>query len=124
MPNSKIASSKEEQDRAKADIEIPASHNSIKTKLSEEVVAKIIPVYPQRLASNEILLCCVSGKTQNANESLHSCVWRKCPKDVFVSKKKFELAVMAALSEVNIGYVETLKSNNSGTVDVAFKLAH
>ncbi|GFX87109.1 uncharacterized protein TNCV_2151621 [Trichonephila clavipes] len=54
--------------RAKADNKVPGSHKSMKTKLSEEVVAKIMPVY-QRLASNEILLRCVSGKTQNANET-------------------------------------------------------
>ncbi|GFV81202.1 uncharacterized protein TNCV_4772301 [Trichonephila clavipes] len=47
--------------RAKADNKVPGSHKSMKTKLSE-VVAKIMPVY-QRLASNEILLRCVSGKT-------------------------------------------------------------
>ncbi|GFT30085.1 uncharacterized protein TNCV_715461 [Trichonephila clavipes] len=105
--------------RAKADNKVPGSHKSMKTKLSEEVVAKIMPVY-QRLASNEILLRCVSGKTQNANESLHSCIWRKCPKDVFVSKKRINLAVTAAVSEVNIGYVETLKLNNNEMVDAAF----
>ncbi|GFW97186.1 uncharacterized protein TNCV_631911 [Trichonephila clavipes] len=109
--------------RAKADNKVPGSHKSMKTKLSEEVVAKIMPVY-QRLASNEILLRCVSGKTQNANESLHSCIWRKCPKDVFVSKKRIDLAVTAAVSEVNIGYVETLKLNNTEMVDAAFKIAH
>ncbi|GFX43420.1 uncharacterized protein TNCV_4874401 [Trichonephila clavipes] len=105
--------------RAKVDNKVPGSHKSMKTKLSEEVVAKIMPVY-QRLASNEILLRCVSGKTQNANESLHSCIWRKCPKDVFVSKKRINLAVTAAVSEVNIGYVETLKLNNNEMVDAAF----
>ncbi|GFW73220.1 hypothetical protein TNCV_2798841 [Trichonephila clavipes] len=41
---------------------VPDSHKSMETKLSEEVVAKIMPVY-QRLASKEILLRCVSGKT-------------------------------------------------------------
>ncbi|GFV21168.1 uncharacterized protein TNCV_4268011 [Trichonephila clavipes] len=109
--------------RAKADNKVPGSHKSMKTKLSEEVIAKIMPVH-QRLVSNEILLRCVSGKTQKANESLHSCIWRKCPKDVFVSKKRIELAVTAGVSEVNIGYVETLKLNNSEMVDAAFKIAH
>ncbi|GFT23585.1 uncharacterized protein TNCV_3510841 [Trichonephila clavipes] len=94
--------------RAKVNNKVPGSHKSMKTKLSEEVVAKIMPVY-QRLASKEILLRCVSGKTQNANESLHSCIWRKFPKDLFVSKRRIDLAVMAVISKVNIGYVETLK---------------
>ncbi|GFW98627.1 hypothetical protein TNCV_2758061 [Trichonephila clavipes] len=57
--------------RAKTDNKVPGSHKSMKTKLLE-VVAKIMPVY-QHLASKEIL-CRVSGKTQNANESLHSCI--------------------------------------------------
>ncbi|GFX45205.1 uncharacterized protein TNCV_3432531 [Trichonephila clavipes] len=99
----------------------------MKTKLSEEVAAKIMPVY-QSLASKEILLHCVSGKTQNANESLHSCIWRKCvcvcPKDRFVSKRRIDLAVTAAVNEVNIGYVETLKLNNSELGDAVIKIAH
>ncbi|GFX82914.1 integrase catalytic domain-containing protein [Trichonephila clavipes] len=70
--------------RAKTDSIIPGSHRSIKTKLSE-VVAKIMPMY-QLLTLNEIPLCCVSGKTQNVNESLHSCTWRKCPQDAFELK--------------------------------------
>ncbi|GFS86412.1 uncharacterized protein TNCV_4519191 [Trichonephila clavipes] len=82
--------------RAKTDSIIPSSHRSIKTKLSE-VVAKIMPMY-QLLTLNEIPLCCVSGKTQNVNESLHSCTWRKCPKDAFESK--------------------------NGTVGTALKIAH
>ncbi|GFX94643.1 uncharacterized protein TNCV_3088721 [Trichonephila clavipes] len=55
--------------RALANEESPENHSVMKTKLTEEVVAKFIPVY-QRLASNEILSRCTSGKNQNANESL------------------------------------------------------
>ncbi|GFY39075.1 uncharacterized protein TNIN_323331 [Trichonephila inaurata madagascariensis] len=51
--------------RAKADNKVPGSHKSMKRKLSE-VIPKIMPGY-QRLASKEIILRCVSGKTQNAN---------------------------------------------------------
>ncbi|GFV98566.1 uncharacterized protein TNCV_1397851, partial [Trichonephila clavipes] len=43
----------------KANEESPESHSVMKTKLTEEVVAKILPVY-QRLASNEILSRCTS----------------------------------------------------------------
>ncbi|GFT21823.1 hypothetical protein TNCV_3179341 [Trichonephila clavipes] len=52
----------------------------MRTYLSPQVVDKIMPVY-QRLASDTILERCVAGKTQNSNESLHSCIWRKCPKE-------------------------------------------
>ncbi|GFY41051.1 uncharacterized protein TNIN_293141 [Trichonephila inaurata madagascariensis] len=100
--------------RAKTDSKIPGSHRSIKIKLT--VVAKIMSMY-QLLTLNAIPLRCVSGKIQNANESLHNCTWRKCPKDVFESRT-------AVVSEINIGYVETLKLNNSGTVGTTLKITH
>lgn len=43
--------------------EKPKSHQLMKTKISDDVLAKILPVY-QRLASNELLSRCVSGKTK------------------------------------------------------------
>lgn len=60
-----------------------------------------MPVY-QRLASTELLERCTKGKTQNANESIHSVIWKKCPKATFVSKKKID-AVISAVSEFNMG---------------------
>ncbi|GFX99911.1 transposable element Tcb1 transposase [Trichonephila clavipes] len=80
----------------------------MKTKLTEEVVAKILPVY-QRLASNKILSRCTSGKSQNANESLHSVIWSHCPKESFQSKKRLEISVVTAVSEFNFGSLFTLK---------------
>lgn len=94
--------------RAIASGETPQSHKFMKTYLSEAVVEKILPVY-QRLASQEILSRCASAKTQNANESFHSCIWKKCPKEVFVSKKRLDLAVVSAISEFNLGCAESLK---------------
>ncbi|GFY06207.1 uncharacterized protein TNCV_2680011 [Trichonephila clavipes] len=73
--------------RAIAKNETPGSHSSMRTYLSPQVVEKIIPVY-QRLASDTILERCVAGKTQNSNESLHSCIWRKCPKGMHLSSSK------------------------------------
>lgn len=110
--------------RAKASNKAQQMHKSMKTRLSEVVVEKIMPVY-QRLASNEILQRCVSGKTQNANEALHSCIWRKCSKDVFVSKKRLELAVRTTVKEHNLGYVESLKlSNTDNSIgDYSFTIA-
>ncbi|GFV61275.1 uncharacterized protein TNCV_2282671 [Trichonephila clavipes] len=93
-----------------ANEESPESHSVMKTKLTEEVVAKIPPVY-QRLASNEILSRCTSGKSQNANESLHSVIWSHCPKESFQSKKRLEISVVTAVSEFNFvcGSLFTLK---------------
>ncbi|GFY13926.1 hypothetical protein TNCV_1295871 [Trichonephila clavipes] len=59
----------------------------MRTYLSPQVVEKIMPVY-QRLASDTILERCVAGETQNSNESLHSCIWRKCPKEVGIRLQK------------------------------------
>ncbi|GFU37700.1 uncharacterized protein TNCV_1465811 [Trichonephila clavipes] len=51
------------------------------------------------------------GKTQNSNESLHSCIWRKCPKEVFVSKRRLEIAVTDAIKEKhNLGFVKSLEA--------------
>ncbi|GFV38011.1 uncharacterized protein TNCV_1491151 [Trichonephila clavipes] len=94
--------------RALANEESPESHSVMKTKLTEEVVAKILPVY-QRLASNEILSRCTLGKSQNANESLHSVIWSHCPKESFQSKKRLEISVVTAVSEFNFGSLFTLK---------------
>ena len=60
--------------------ETPGSHMKfLHTPLSESVVCKMIPIF-QRLASDSLLERCAAGRTQNANESLHSRIWRKCPK--------------------------------------------
>lgn len=90
-------------------------HNSMKNKLSEEVLAKILPVY-QRLASNELLKRCTSGKTQNSNESVHSLIWKYCPKDTFVSRKRLELAVTYAVSQFNNGCEASLSLKGNETL--------
>ena len=93
--------------RAIANNEKPRSHKYMKTKVSEDILVKVLPVY-QRLASNELLRRCVSGKTQNANESVHSLIWKNCPKETFVSLKRLELSVISSISEFNFGCFNTL----------------
>ncbi|GFU78077.1 hypothetical protein TNCV_3151051 [Trichonephila clavipes] len=41
------------------------------------------------------------GKTQNANDSIHSVIWKNCPKETFVSKKRLEMGVISAIG----GYI-------------------
>ena len=54
--------------------------------------------------SNETLLeKCLHGYTRNDNEAINSVIWKKCPKDVFVSKKILEIAVASATIEFNGG---------------------
>lgn len=90
----------------------PESHSRMTCKLNPSVVAKIMPVY-QRLASEQLLGRCTKGRTQNPNESLHNLVWNKCPKEVFISKNKLELAVVRAISEFNMGHCKTLETLHS-----------
>lgn len=89
--------------RAVAKSEKLKSHKTeIHTPLNVTVIEKMIPLY-KRLSSKEILERCTRGKTQNANESLHSVIWNICPKEVFVSSKKVAMAVAEAISLVNQG---------------------
>lgn len=77
---------------------VPGHHkDNVHTPLTVSVVTKILPVY-QRLASDTLLGRCTDGKTQNTNESLHSVIWSKCPKEIFVCKKKILLDLMEAVS--------------------------
>ncbi|GFW76190.1 uncharacterized protein TNCV_3800251 [Trichonephila clavipes] len=59
---------------------------NVGTPINEKFLTKILPIY-QRLASNELLERCIRCGTQNANESLHSMIWAKCPKEIFVKQK-------------------------------------
>ena len=62
----------------------------MKTCLAEDVVSKTFPVY-QRLASDDLLQRCISGKTQNANETLHSSIGKSAPKKFLFFKKGWSL---------------------------------
>lgn len=62
---------------------IPGPHaKHIRTPLNDTVVKHVLPIYT-RLSSDVLLQLCVNCNTQNANESLHSRIWRICPKDFF-----------------------------------------
>jgi hypothetical protein len=57
----------------------------------------------QQLSSDELLLKCVHGETQNSNESLNNLIWMKCPKQIFVQKPVVELGVNSAILQFNEG---------------------
>ena len=67
------------QDKALTAGEVPGSHWPTLTSFSEEVGAVVKDVFV-RLGHTDLLGRCLMGKKQNSNESLHSVVWRKCPK--------------------------------------------
>ncbi|GFS99280.1 copia protein [Trichonephila clavipes] len=81
--------------------EKPNNHKlNVGTPINEKFLTKILPIY-QRLASNELLERCIRCGTQNANESLHSMIWAKCPKEIFVNKRRVKRAVTETVCEYN-----------------------
>ncbi|XP_069673452.1 uncharacterized protein [Periplaneta americana] len=92
--------------RSKAKGEEPQSHKNMKLQLSEATLKAIAPLCA-RLTSTELLSKCTRGATQNANESVHSLIWRKCPKGTFVSKIKINIAVANAVAEFNMGCLQS-----------------
>ncbi|GFU65393.1 uncharacterized protein TNCV_1492341 [Trichonephila clavipes] len=86
----------------------PNNHKlNVGTPINEKFLPKILPIY-QRLASNELLERCIRCGTQNANESLHSMIWAKCPKEIFVNKRRVKRAVTETVCEYNKGTVRTI----------------
>lgn len=61
-----------------------------------------MPIY-ERLSADQLLSRCVTGKTQNANECLHSAIWARCTKDNFASRRRVHFAVVTAIQEFNFG---------------------
>ena len=77
-----------------------------KTYISIQVAEKLKPIY-ERLGSKELLKRCLRGGTQNANESLHSVIWSRCPKAFNASRNKAEVASLVGCGEFNMGSVSS-----------------
>ena len=75
-----------------------------KDPIPEAIVQLLKPIY-SRLGSRLLLEKCVPGYTQNANESLHSLVWKFCPKVQFLGKDSVETACALAVSCFNDGAI-------------------
>ena len=91
--------------RALARNETPDKHDS-STYLNSKVAAEMEPLY-QRLTDEDLLRGCLLGKTQNANESIHSVIWAKCPKHLFVRKQRLDIGVSLGVAEFNMGSLGT-----------------
>ena len=63
----------------------------------------MLKVY-EDLTRDELLLKCVSGRTQNPNESLHAKLWANSPKHKFFGKKRIDALAALIVSEHNMGY--------------------
>ena len=53
--------------------------------------------------SDALLSKCLHGVTQNPNESFNQCIWKKAPKETFVSRKTLEVAVASVVLDFNDG---------------------
>ena len=87
--------------RAVAKGKEPGTHKDHET-LGVEIGKMVVPIF-QRLTDKELLRSCSRKKTQNANESLHSLIWKLCPKAVFVGRKTMETAVALLVASFLLG---------------------
>ena len=89
--------------RALAADEEPAPHDdSIRHPLAHNVAQEMLPVYT-RMPDPNLLKRLAKGKTQNPNECLHSVIWSRCPKTVFVGRHKLQGAAASAIARYNAG---------------------
>jgi hypothetical protein len=85
-----------------------------KNQLPAFVMEEIRVVF-EELAAPSLLEKCEHGGTQNANESFHHIIWKRCPKSVFVGRKRLETAVANATIVFNDGeYARTLIHDKLG----------
>ena len=63
---------------------------------------EVEPIFKD-LSSEALLSKCLDGLTQNNNESLNALIWKKFPKDVYVSRNIIEIGVASAVLEFNNG---------------------
>ena len=80
------------------------SYQHKKKPVPSAIVQLLKPVYA-RLGSPELLKKCLDGYHQNANESLHSLVWKFCPKILYMGSNSVELACALAVMCFNDGSV-------------------
>ena len=85
--------------------EQPPSHDEMQVyfRLSSEERKAVLGVYND-LSSDELLKKCMSKRTQNPNESLHSKIWNRLLKTKFHGRKTVEQSVCLTMNLHNFGY--------------------
>ena len=81
---------------------VPDHSQNMTTYLNPVVAANIYSVY-QKVTADDLLKRCLQGKTQKANECLHSTVCNKCPKHVYASRRRVEISCALAVGQFNRG---------------------
>ena len=79
-----------------------ATYNHVKPPIPEAIVELLKLIYA-RLGSKELLAKCIDGYTQNANESLHSVLWKYCPKTLYLGKEAVDVACALVVCQWNDG---------------------
>lgn len=85
-----------------------------KKVLPQAVMEAIKPVF-ESLTAPELLTRCLGGKTQNANESLNSVIWKYCPKRIYTGQNIVRIAAnLGAItySEGATGILEVMRTLN------------
>ena len=67
-----------------------------KSALPKFVLKATKPIF-EKLSEDALFQKCPHGGTHNANESLHNMIWMRCPKTVFISRTRLEIAVYEAV---------------------------
>lgn len=73
-----------------------------KNAFPDFVCEAIRPIFVT-LTQDSLLERCLHGGSQNTNESFHNLIWQRCPKTVFVGRKRLCLAVADATIVYNDG---------------------
>lgn len=74
-----------------------------KNSIPVAIMDAIKPIFKD-LSDPKLLRRCLGGKTQNANESFNSTIWRLCPKISGASRKIVEIATHEAVILFNEGH--------------------
>ena len=81
---------------------VPLGGHKDHETLPTEIGKKLVPIF-NRLSEVGLLKRCARGSTQNANESMHSILWKFCTKNTFCGKKTIETGVALAISQFSMG---------------------
>ena len=73
-----------------------------KGALPVDVRSAILPIYND-LTKPEMLIKCLHGKTQNANECFNGMIWQRIPKIYYVGLQKLQFGVYDAIANFNYG---------------------
>ena len=83
--------------REEAKGKIPGPHKEHE-RIPVDIGRKLVPIF-QRLSEDSLLQRCKRGASQNQNESLHSVIWRFCPKLNYAGRRSIEAAICMALCQ-------------------------